>query len=213
MPNVDFAVNGQTRQGYLALPESGSGPGLLFLHAWWGLNDFFKSQCDRFAAAGFVVFAPDLHFGKIANTAAEAEQILAERDIEATQATSEAAVPYLQKLPAKTGDTLCAIGFSMGAMYALELNATFPDAFSKIVLVYGGAGADLASGKARFQAHFAETDHLEPIEEVRKMKAPDLELHIYPGTGHWFFESDRPEAYNAEAAQLAWSRALAFLKS
>ena len=42
--------------GFLALPASGPGPGVLVLHAWWGLNETMKSVCSRLAAEGFVAF-------------------------------------------------------------------------------------------------------------------------------------------------------------
>src|SRR2546428_13933378 len=43
--------------GYLAVPKKGNGPGVLVLHAWWGLTDFFKGLSDRLADAGFISFA------------------------------------------------------------------------------------------------------------------------------------------------------------
>jgi carboxymethylenebutenolidase len=49
-----------TLSQYLATPPGGKGPGVLVLHAWWGLNATFKGICDRLAEAGFVALAPDL---------------------------------------------------------------------------------------------------------------------------------------------------------
>ena len=34
---IEFAANGDTTQGYLSKPESGSGPGVIVLQEWWGL--------------------------------------------------------------------------------------------------------------------------------------------------------------------------------
>jgi len=47
------------------------------------------------------------------------------------------------------------------------------------------------------------------LEELGK----EVEIHVYPGTDHAFFNDDRPEVYDAEASALAWDRTLAFLRS
>lgn len=60
---------------YLVRPSCGSGPGVLVLHSWWGLNEFFRRFCDRLADEGFVALAPDLHEGKTATTISEAQQL------------------------------------------------------------------------------------------------------------------------------------------
>jgi carboxymethylenebutenolidase len=46
---------------------------------------------------------------------------------------------------------------------------------------------------------------------LKALKLPTT-FYTYPGTGHWFMETDRSDAYNAEAANLAWERTIAFLK-
>ena len=61
---VEFASNGSTAQGYLALPPTGSGPGLIVIQEWWGLVPHIEDVCDRYAAAGFVALAPDLYHGE-----------------------------------------------------------------------------------------------------------------------------------------------------
>src|SRR5438105_12895036 len=63
---VNFASNGATASGYLARPASGSGPGVLVIQEWWGLDSGIKEMTDRLAAAGFVALAPDLYHGELA---------------------------------------------------------------------------------------------------------------------------------------------------
>src|SRR3989475_2868115 len=60
----EFQADGRTISAYLAVPEHGSGPGVLVLHAWWGLTEPFRQVCDRLPEAGFVAVAPDLYRGK-----------------------------------------------------------------------------------------------------------------------------------------------------
>lgn len=210
-----FEAQGTQHQGYLALPADGEGPGLLLLHAWWGLTDLFKELADKFAAEGFVVFAPDLLDGAQTAEITEAEKQVqaAESNFPAVKAAAEAAVAFLKSHPAVTSSKLAAVGFSFGAAYALVLDEALPDAFDKVVLFYGMAGADVSKSQAKVLAHFAENDPFEDTEAARQMSAPNLQVHIYPGTGHWFFEQNRADAYNAEAAGLAWERTLAFLRT
>ena len=63
---VEFASNGSTAAGYLATPEGGSGPGVIVVQEWWGLDSGIKEMADRLAAAGFVALAPDLYHGELA---------------------------------------------------------------------------------------------------------------------------------------------------
>src|SRR5258706_3307066 len=211
MPMTTFDDKGITRSGYLALPPSGAGRGVLVLHAWWGLTDFFKSVADRLAAQGFVAFAPDMMQGQTASTPEAVHHLVETNEGPVTKATTEAALEFLRRHPAVAAGPLAAVGFSFGASYAVLLDSLHPGALDRIVLFYGGSDMDLAATRARIQGHFAENDEYEPLEGVKKINLPNVEVNIYPGTGHWFVEENRPQNYNAEAAKLAWQRSFSFL--
>ena len=97
--DITFEVNGKPVNGYLALPAVSNAPGVIVLHAWWGLNRTFKNLCDRLAAEGFVAFAPDLNEGRIATTIDEAKEIMSELDSEQKYAVTNAAVDFLHDRP------------------------------------------------------------------------------------------------------------------
>ena len=63
---VEFKSNGDTAAGYLAVPASGSGPGVIVVQEWWGLNPQIKGVADKLAGEGFVALAPDLYRGELA---------------------------------------------------------------------------------------------------------------------------------------------------
>ncbi|MDQ1735433.1 MAG: carboxymethylenebutenolidase, partial [Pseudonocardiales bacterium] len=65
--NVTFASNGGWAHGYLKQPARSSGPGLIVIQEWWGLDDHMADVVDRFAAEGFVALAPDLYGGRVAH--------------------------------------------------------------------------------------------------------------------------------------------------
>ena len=70
---VEFPSNGHGASGYLAVPPSGSGPGLIVIQEWWGLVPHIKDLVGRFAEQGYVALAPDLYHGK---STAEAEEAM-----------------------------------------------------------------------------------------------------------------------------------------
>lgn len=207
--------------GFLAVPPAGKGPGVLVLHAWWGLNDTIKAFCAELAESGFVAFAPDLYHGKVANTIPEAEALGSALDSSHLQAKAEIAeaTRFLNERAGPTGRGLAVIGFSLGVYYALDLAAADPEHIRSVVLFYGTGGGDWINSRAAYLGHFAENDPYEPKsnvdeleEELRRAGRPVTFYH-YPGTGHWFFESDRTDAYNPAAASLAWERTRAFLRN
>lgn len=205
-----FMAGEVQREGYLALPESGHGKGVLFLHAWWGLTDVFKQVCDRLAGDGFVVFAPDLHHGTILTTIQDAEDYVMSRPVAPVRDTARAGMQFLKNHPAVEEEKLGAAAFSMGASFAYELDDEYPDAFDRIVLVYGGP-VDLTGVHAKFQCHFGEEDFIDPIEYVREMDMGDAEVFYYPKTNHWFFEPNQEGYYKSSEAQLAYQRMVKFL--
>jgi carboxymethylenebutenolidase len=211
----DLPLNGATTQAYLAAPEAG-GPGVLVLHAWWGLTPVFKRLCHRLAAEGFVALAPDLHCGKTANTIEEAEALMNQRDSARMQ---EAVVAAAKVLREKTGKPIGVIGFSMGAAWAITLATDVaPEDVQACVLIYGNGEGEFSRSRASFLGHFAVNDEWEPDEYVRMTEAAlrqagrPVTFYHYDGVSHWFCEDDKPQ-YNAEAAALVWDRTIAFLRS
>ena len=215
--DITFDVNGQSSAGYLAVPTQPNAPGVIVLHAWWGLNPFFKSLCDRLASEGLAAFAPDLNNGRVAKTIEEAKQLRSEVEFERQQAIVAAAPDFLRGRPEVRKEALALIGFSMGASWSLVLASERPRDIRKMVLFYGIGDADLSKIQARILGHYASTDEWEPLDGIRALEADmrtaglDPTFHIYPDTKHWFFEADRPE-YVPQAAELAWTRTLEFLR-
>jgi carboxymethylenebutenolidase len=217
---IKYIAGEKEARGYLALPKQERGPGVLLCHAWWGLNSFFQGLADRLSEEGFVVLAPDLYDGKTASTIEEAEALIYTLDYREAIKYETAAADYLLSHPANEGDLLGAVGFSMGAAYATWL-ATLRPQVSAVVVFYGGVEQEAdypLRTRAAFLGHFAEDDPYESSEEMYRLEAMlrvarrDVAFHVYPGTGHWFFENDRPDAYDPEAAELAWRRSIDFLR-
>ena len=205
-------------RAYLAVPESGVGPGVLVLHAWWGLTSVFTDVCDRLAAAGFVALAADLYAeGATTDSIPGAEALMQSQDNSAQAAIVQASVDKLCDLPDATGSTIGVIGFSLGGYWAFNLSQTRPTDIGAVVAVYGAGEGDFSLANAAYLGHFAENDDYEDIAYVRELETSirdagrEVTFHLYPGTGHWFAEPNRPDVYNAEATELVWERTIAFL--
>jgi carboxymethylenebutenolidase len=219
----EFQADGRTISAYLAIPQQGSGPGVLVLHAWWGLTEPFRRVCDRLAEAGFVALAPDLYRGKTTVSVEEAQALVKalDQDVERVRADIAEAVQVLRQHDATRlangRGKLALAGFSLGGAYALDMSVTLAEEIAAVITFYATyPGLDYRSAKATYLCHFAEDDPFEPAESVAEMEQ-ELQVagrpatfYTYPGTKHWFFEENRPE-YDAQAARLAWERTIAFL--
>lgn len=219
----EFQAGGRTINGYLAVPERGSGPGVVVLHAWWGLNDFFKQVCDRLAREGFVAFAPDLYHGKITTSVEEADALSAalDQDVERWRGDIAGAVQVLRQHgatpPANGRGKLALAGFSLGGAYALDTSVTLANEIAAVVTFYDSyPGLEYSRASAAYLCHFAEDDPFESAESVAQMEQElqaagrSATFYRYAGTKHWFVEENRPE-YDAQAARVAWERTIAFL--
>lgn len=202
---------------YVVAPPGGSGPGVLVLHAWWGLTPFFRDVCDRLADEGFVALAPDLHGDdRTAETPDEAEALLASTDPNATSQLVVASASTLRSMPATPDHPIGVLGFSMGASWGLWLSSRQPDLVDAVTVFYGSQNVDFAAARAAYLGHFAEHDEFVSDDEQAELHAHlrlvdlDVSFHHYPGTTHWFFEHDRPAAFSPDAAELAWQRTIAF---
>jgi len=214
-----MAANGIDGDAHLAIPPSGYGRGVLVLHPWWGLNGFVRDLCDRFAAEGFVALAPDLYDGETTSDIARAAELSSSLDSERTERRVTNALAQLLAHPATTGPSAAAVGLSMGASWAIWLSAERADAVAAVVAFYGTGSVPFEETRASFLGHFAEIDEYEPLDAVRELEEQirgagrDVTFHVYPGTKHWFFESDVPEAFDPAAAEIAWTRTVEFLST
>ena len=213
---VQFTSNGGKTPGYLSLPASGKGPGVVVIQEWWGLVPHIKNVADRFAAAGYVALAPDLYHGKAAAEPDEARKLMMELQIEQAAKDMAGAVAYLRTHSAVTPKKVGCVGFCMGGGMTLYLASMgLIDAAAPFYGVLTKASPDWRGVKCPILGHYAEhdgaTDSLPALKEALKKAGKQAEFHIYPGTQHAFFNDERTQVYNAAAAKLSWERTLAFL--
>jgi carboxymethylenebutenolidase len=206
--------------GYLAVPASGSGAGIIVLQEWWGLVPHIKSVADRFAAAGYVALAPDLYKGEQTTNPDEAGRWLMALNIQQTAQDLEAAANYLAGHEAVTSSKLGVVGFCMGGQLAL-LAATVSDRFAAVVDFYGihpNVQPDFTKLSAPVLGIFGEKDSFVPPEAVQGLEASiqqaggSIATHTYAEADHAFFNDTRPEVYNPTAATDAWNRTLNFFQ-
>ena len=214
--NVTFPSNGDQAHGFLQLPPSGSGPGVIVIQEWWGLTTHMADVTRRLAAEGFVALAPDLYGGSTTHDAAEANDLMQKLPADRAARDLAGAVDYLLARPETTSTTVGVIGFCMGGGFALALAAQRPGVVTAAVPFYGlPQDTDLSAVTASVQGHYGERDDFVPIDAVRQVFAgmPGSELHTYDA-GHAFYNDENLlGTYDKEAGDLAFSRAVAFLRA
>jgi carboxymethylenebutenolidase len=193
----------------ILLPPSGTGPGILVAHPWWGLNRTIRDYGAALAEQGFVVALPDLFAGDI-TTSIETAETQIRKHWETAGPRLDAAFDTLAGHRAVTGNGLGAIGFSFGGFHLLEAIERGDARIARLVVYY--ATHPLPAQHVPIMAHLATDDPYESQADMDALAANIGETaYKYPGTMHWFAEADRPE-YNAAAAALAFDRTVAFLR-
>src|SRR5919112_1970832 len=221
--NTAFPSNGGQAHGYLALPSSGSGPGVIVIQEWWGLTDHIADVTDRLAAEGFVALAPDLFGGRVAHDSDEAGRLMQQLPVEQAARDLGGAVDLLLQHEAVTSSTVGAVGFCMGGGFVLLLAAQQGEKVSAAVPFYGVGPAvpDTYNGvRAAVQGHYGERDDFYPVEQARAQEEQihreagvPVEFFYYPA-GHAFHnDKDKLGTYDPESAELAWSRTVDFLRT
>ena len=220
---IEFASNGSTTGGYLAVPASGSGPGVVVVQEWWGLVPHIHDVCERFAAEGFVALAPDLYHGTTTSEPDEAGKLLMALDMERAARDLGGAVDEVARRSSGSKG-VGVVGFCMGGGLALLTATQRGDAVKATVPFYGlippqGPDPDWSGLGGPVQGHYAEDDTFAGPPAVEKLRTEiaaaggEAELFLYPGTTHAFFNDTRPEVHDPEASATAWSRTIEFLRA
>lgn len=205
--------------GHLARPSgNGPWPGLIVIQEWWGLDAQTKSIADRFAAEGYLAFAPDVYHGELA-ALGDGDKAMALVQKYGPNAPAELAAAFdaLKQLPECTGK-VGSVGFCFGGRMSLALGLSRP--LSAVCTFYGGGMQQLFDQlgglKAPVLGLFGDKDQSIPVGTVEEFeqlltrhRIPH-EVKVYPNSGHAFFRDSDPSVFKPEAAKDAWERAKAF---
>ena len=205
--------------GYLAKPSvAGPWPGLIVIQEWWGLDFQTQSIADRFAAIGYLAFAPDLYHGELAKLG-DGQKAAA-----LVQKYAPTAPDDLQKVfDALKNDPQCSGrigsgGFCFGGRMSLALGLSRP--LDAICTFYGGGMQQLfdrlGSLKSPVLGLFGDKDVSIPVGTVEQFDqllgkiGVHHEVIVYPDSGHAFFRDSDPTVYKPIAAKDAWMRVTKF---
>jgi carboxymethylenebutenolidase len=227
MPGTMISIpshDGQTFQGYLALPPTGSGPALVLIQEIWGVNDHIRAVADAYALDGYVVLAPDVFWRQEPGVnlkydekdTPKAYQFMQNLDGPNAVKDLQAAAQVLRQRADVTGK-VAVVGYCMGGRLAYELAAT--GAVDTAVCYYGGGIQGRLEIAPSIQVpvlfHYGALDkHIPPEAVAAVQKAfegrSNAEFHVYEGADHGFNCWGRP-MYHQRSAALARGRTLQWL--
>jgi carboxymethylenebutenolidase len=208
--------------GFLAMPGDAAEPlpGLIVIHEWWGLNDNIKAMTRRLAGEGYVALAVDLYGGRLAGTPEEARALMTELVAapDAARVNLTQAYEYLTKYA--FAPTVGSIGWCLGGGWSLQTALLLPEELDAMVMYYGQVVTDeerLATLRMPLLGHFAALDESVPIRDVQAFRSTlnrlgkAAQILIYPDVEH-AFANPSGGAYDAAAAEKAWSETVTFLR-
>ncbi len=221
------AIDGGSFDAFCAVPEGGSGPGILLFQEIFGINDNIRDLSSRLAGEGYVVLAPDMFWRieprferKDESGIGEAFAIVQKFDFEQGVADIHATHAHLMGMSECTGK-IGAVGFCLGgglAFAAAALSRVDGRGIDAAVPYYGSPVNGLLEHADKVECpvlfHYGDEDAFIPMNLIEEVEAAfadrgDVEVLHYPA-GHAFSNSDAPSMYNADAAAQAWERTVAF---
>jgi carboxymethylenebutenolidase len=218
--NVTYPdAEGNELMGYLARPETeGALPAVVVIQEWWGLNEHIRDVARRFASEGFVALAPDLYGGVSTTEPDEAQKLAMDLDTEAAVQEIDQAAAFLLEQEFVTGGQVGVVGFCMGGGLSLRAGSASENV-GAVVAFYGRTppAEEIAEIQAPVLGLYGAEDGGIPVSDVEAMEETlneagiENEIHIYEGAEHAFFNETR-QSYNAEAAEDAWPRTLAWFR-
>lgn len=214
------AADGGKFRGYLTVPASGKGPGIVLCQEIFGINAYVREVADYYAEEGYVVLAPDLFWRlekdvDLGYTEADwkrAFDFFQRFDLNKGMDDITAAVKTLRLRPELAGK-VGALGFCLGGKLAYLAAAR---SGVDVAVGYYGVGIDGSLSeppKCPTVLHFAEKDKYVPQEAVEKVKAAlkgrnDIEIYVYPGVDHAFART-QGDHYHKPSALMAHHRSIA----
>jgi carboxymethylenebutenolidase len=214
-------VKDELSYGHFVFPEGMVEPfsAIIVIHEWWGLNDGVRAMADRLAGLGYIVLAVDLYGGETASTPAEARELMLKVVEDPDRATENIQQAYKFLEDIAGAPRIASLGWCFGGGWSLNTALLFPDELDAAVIYYGqvtDSETKLAPLNMPILGHFAAEDRSIPVESARGFEqaldklGKNHEIEIYPGVGH-AFANPTGNSYNAEAADKAWERTVAFL--
>jgi carboxymethylenebutenolidase len=224
-PSLDIKTVGYpgakgTMSGYIAAPKQGGPfPAVIVVHENRGLNAHIEDIARRVALEGFVALAPDFLSDQGGTPADEEAARPMFQNLPAADVTANgvASIAYLKTLPNSTGK-VGAIGFCWGGGAVNNLAVASADLLAAVP--YYGAqpkAEDVARIKGKIMAHYGGLDDridagIPAFEAALKANHIDYQIFVYEGANHAFNNDTSEARYDKKAADLAWSRTIAFLK-
>lgn len=217
--------NGYIR-GYLVRPVSADTrdekpsklPGIIVVHENRGLNPHIEDIARRLALSNFMAFAPDglSSVGGFPGDDYRGGQLFMKVDGAKMREDFVAAAMWLKARPDCTGK-IGATGFCFGGGIANTLAVRLGSDIGAAVPFYGAVpmDADIPKIKAAILVHHGALDTRlagtwPAYDKALTAIGVPHEGYIYPNAVHGFNCDATPERYNKEAADLAWSRTIAW---
>jgi len=220
--NITYPGAAGEMKGYLVLPAEVSGklPAVIVVHENRGLNPHIRDVARRFALEGFLALAPDF-LAPAGGTPANEDQardMIGKLDPAQTIANAVATVAFLKQHSSSNGK-VGAVGFCWGGGVVNQLAVHAPD-LAAAVAYYGSVpdAADVPKIKAKLLLHYAGLDErinagIPGFRKALETAKIDHRIYVYEGANHAFNNDTSEARYNKQAADLAWSRTIEFLKS